>query len=157
MTPVSAIPGHLRLLVLWARESFVQSLPHAQASIPPREAAAAHTGPAHSQRCQTSLWALCGGWKQSQLTLFSVSLYFPNSRNLWLKQHGGFFTDLHSANILHSLQGDGIAQATDQQESQFLLACREAPAPLLFVHVLWNLHIQHCSCQSYHENVHIIP
>lgn len=91
MTPVSAIPGHLRLLVLWARESFVQSLPHAQASIPPREAAAAHTGPAHSQRCQTSLWALCGWWKQSQLTLFSVSLYFPNSRNLLLKQHEVFF------------------------------------------------------------------
>lgn len=70
---------------------------------------------------------------------------------------GGFFTDLHPGNILHSLQDDGIAQASDMQESQFPLARRGAPAPLLFVHVLWNLHIQHCSCQSHQENVHIIP
>lgn len=136
---------------------FVQSLSHAQASIPPQEAAAAHTAPAHSQRCPTSFCAFCGWWKQSQLTLVSVSLYSPNSRNLLLKQHGVYFTDLHPANILHSLQGDGIAQASDQQESQFPLACRGAPAPLLFVHVLWNLHIQHYSCQRHHENVHIIP
>lgn len=87
MTPVPAIPCHLRVLVLWARESFVpRPLYHHRKQQQPTQLQ--HT---HTQRCLTSSYVFCGWWKQGQLILLSVSLHFLNSRNLLLNQHGFFF------------------------------------------------------------------
>lgn len=163
MTPMSVTLSHLRLLVLWVTESFVSCVCTKPTMCPGLSTTTGssntpHTAPAHTQKAarHPSVPSAGGKSKSSWHSPQSPSTFQTPGTFCWSNTFI-FFTDLHPANILLSLQGDGIAQASDQQESWFPSACRGAPAPLLFVHILWNLCIQHCPCQSHHQDVHVVP